>query len=284
MSPSSASAPMSARWPRSASTSTIFGFDVIHDPWPACRRLPVRHHRRQAFAAISSASSSFRVRGAYFVIVTISFAEVVRLVALNWVELTQGPAGAHQYPADHARLRLSGSITLWSKIGNYYLVLAVHRARLCDHRAAGEVAVRPRDDRAAARTRRWRFRSASSVTQYLVLAAVVSGAIAGAAGSLYAHYIHIIDPDDLHVSLYRDHGHHGDHRRQGHARRSDRRRPHLRIRAGHPARLCAPGSAVDPLRRADDPHRLYPAATASFPRSSAGSTERREGKARETRS
>ena len=31
---------------------------------------------------------SFRVRGAYFVIVTISFAEVVRLVALNWVELT----------------------------------------------------------------------------------------------------------------------------------------------------------------------------------------------------
>ena len=34
---------------------------------------------------------SFKVRGAYFVIVTVSFAEVVRLVALNWVELTQGP-------------------------------------------------------------------------------------------------------------------------------------------------------------------------------------------------
>ena len=31
---------------------------------------------------------SFKVRGAYFVIVTISFAKGVRLVALNWDELT----------------------------------------------------------------------------------------------------------------------------------------------------------------------------------------------------
>jgi branched-chain amino acid transport system permease protein len=34
---------------------------------------------------------AFKVRGAYFVIVSISFVEVVRLVAVNWVELTQGP-------------------------------------------------------------------------------------------------------------------------------------------------------------------------------------------------
>src|SRR5439155_16767094 len=34
---------------------------------------------------------AFKVRGAYFVIVSISFAEVARLVAVNWVELTQGP-------------------------------------------------------------------------------------------------------------------------------------------------------------------------------------------------
>src|SRR5204863_2915952 len=33
------------------------------------------------------------------------------------------------------------------------------------------------------------------VTHYLVLAAVISAALAGAAGSLYAHYIRIIDPD-----------------------------------------------------------------------------------------
>jgi branched-chain amino acid transport system permease protein len=33
------------------------------------------------------------------------------------------------------------------------------------------------------------------VTRYLVLASIISGAMAGMAGSLYAHYIRIIDPD-----------------------------------------------------------------------------------------
>jgi branched-chain amino acid transport system permease protein len=41
---------------------------------------------------------AFKVRGAYFVIVTISFAEVIRLVALNWVELTQGPMALNNIP------------------------------------------------------------------------------------------------------------------------------------------------------------------------------------------
>ena len=41
---------------------------------------------------------SFKVRGAYFVIVTISFAEVVRLVALNWVDLTEGPMALSAIP------------------------------------------------------------------------------------------------------------------------------------------------------------------------------------------
>ena len=34
-----------------------------------------------------------------------------------------------------------------------------------------------------------------NVTRYLVLAAVVSAALAGAAGSLYAHYVKIVDPE-----------------------------------------------------------------------------------------
>src|SRR5689334_25275979 len=41
---------------------------------------------------------AFKVRGAYFVIVSISFAEVVPLVATNWVELTQGPMALNNIP------------------------------------------------------------------------------------------------------------------------------------------------------------------------------------------
>src|SRR5512145_2105721 len=68
---------------------------------------------------------SFKVRGAYFVIVTVSFAEVIRLVALNWVELTQGPMALNNIPY----LRLGApellEISFLRKPANYYLVLAV---------------------------------------------------------------------------------------------------------------------------------------------------------------
>ncbi len=66
------------------------GFHVVHEPWPVIAGFVVAI----VFAGLCGylvGKLSFRVRGAYFVIVTISFAEVVRLVALNWVELTQGP-------------------------------------------------------------------------------------------------------------------------------------------------------------------------------------------------
>ena len=53
---------------------------------------------------------SFKVRGAYFVIVTVSFAEVVRLVALNWIELTQGPMALNNIP--YLKLEIPGMIEL----------------------------------------------------------------------------------------------------------------------------------------------------------------------------
>ncbi len=46
---------------------------------------------------------AFRVRGAYFVILTVSFAQVMRLIALNWVDLTEGPMAINNIP----------SFTLW---------------------------------------------------------------------------------------------------------------------------------------------------------------------------
>ena len=39
------------------------------------------------------AKLAFKLRGAYFVIMTIGVAEVLKLVALNWVDLTKGPMG-----------------------------------------------------------------------------------------------------------------------------------------------------------------------------------------------
>ena len=137
---------------------------------------------------------SFKVRGAYFVIVTVSFAEVVRLVALNWVELTQGPMALNNIPV------LSLGVPGWfefaflRKPANYYLVLTVAvicyvLCRRLVFSRAGRAMVALRENEPLATS------VGVDVTRYLVLATVVSAAMAGAAGVLYAHYVRIVDPD-----------------------------------------------------------------------------------------
>jgi branched-chain amino acid transport system permease protein len=137
---------------------------------------------------------SFKVRGAYFVIVTVSFAEVIRLVALNWVELTQGPMALNNIP--YLRLGNPGSfeISFLRKPANYYLVLAVAVAcyiiiRRLVHSRAGRAMIALRENEPLAAS------VGVDVTRTLVLATIVSAAMAGAAGTLYAHYVRIVDPD-----------------------------------------------------------------------------------------
>ena len=171
----------------------LFGFRVVHQPWPAIVGLFVG----MVAAGISGyviGRLSFKVRGAYFVIVTISFAEVTRLVALNWVELTQGPLALTNIPPYTLGFPGLGEYTLWNKIAYYYLVVAVG---LVGYLVIGRL-VGSRIGRAMIALKENETLASSvgiDVTRYLVLAAVVSAAMAGAAGSLYAHYLKIIDPD-----------------------------------------------------------------------------------------
>jgi branched-chain amino acid transport system permease protein len=169
------------------------GFHVVHEPWPVVYGFL----GAVVFAGLCGylvGKLSFRVRGAYFVIVTISFAEVVRLVALNWVELTQGPLALTNIPPFTLGLPGLGYTTLYGKTGNYYLVLGVGVIayivvkHLVESRV-GRAMIALKENESLA------VSVGINVTRYLVLAAVVSAAIAGASGSLYAHYLRIIDPD-----------------------------------------------------------------------------------------
>jgi len=171
----------------------LFGFRVVHQPWPAIVGLFVG----MLVAGLSGyviGRLSFKVRGAYFVIVTISFAEVTRLVALNWVELTQGPLALTNIPPYTLGFPGLGNYTLWNKAAYYYLVLAlglvayVVISRLVGSRI-GRAMIALKENETLATS------VGIDVTRYLVLAAVLSAAMAGGAGSLYAHYLKIIDPD-----------------------------------------------------------------------------------------
>lgn len=137
---------------------------------------------------------SFKVRGAYFVIVTISFAEVVRLIALNWIDLTEGPMAINNIPPVTLWIPGLGETTFWHKTANYYLVLVIAVItfevirRLVQSRL-GRSLIALRENEPLAMS------VGIDVTRSLVVATVISAAIAGAAGGLYAHYIRIVDPD-----------------------------------------------------------------------------------------
>lgn len=184
-----------------ASALTTLGFDVelfgvvhvVHTPWPAIIGFVIGIIVAGLCGYIVG-KLSFKVRGAYFVIVTISFAEVTRLVALNWVELTQGPLALNNIPPYTLWLPGRGEYEFWDKTTYYYLVATVGVVayiviqRLVNSRI-GRAMIALKDNESLATS------VGIDVTRYLVLAAVISAAMAGAAGSLYAHYVKIIDPD-----------------------------------------------------------------------------------------
>jgi branched-chain amino acid transport system permease protein len=150
-----------------------------------------------AFAAIAGwllGKLAFRVRGAYFVIVTISFAQVMRMVALNWVDLTEGPMALNNIPALTMWVPGEGVIDLSTKLSTYWLVLAVAvlsylLVAALVHSRIGRAMIALRENEVLARSVGIR------VTHYLGIATVFAAGIAGAAGGLYAHTVRIIDPD-----------------------------------------------------------------------------------------
>jgi branched-chain amino acid transport system permease protein len=135
----------------------------------------------------------FRLRGPYFALATLAVAEIVRLVALNWEQLTAGPMGL--LITTLPQISLAGRTIDWeSKIPFYYLAVAltlfamgltyaVSRSRL----GAYLTAVREDIDSAEA--------AGIDTVRTRVIALVLSAFVVGLAGGFYALYFRYIDPD-----------------------------------------------------------------------------------------
>jgi branched-chain amino acid transport system permease protein len=135
---------------------------------------------------------AFKLRGAYFVIMTIGIAEVLKLVALNWVDLTKGPMGLTDIAAPEIHLGFM-TIDFSQKLPYFYLVLFfVVLAFVLQNRLVNStfgrsfIAIRENEDLAES--------VGIDAFKYLVIVVIVSSSIAGVAGSLYAHYVSFIDP------------------------------------------------------------------------------------------
>ena len=137
---------------------------------------------------------AFKLRGAYFVIMTIGVAEVLKLVALNWVDLTKGPMGLTEISAPSLHLGSLGSIDFSGKTPYYYLTLLIvliclfFQKRII-HSSFGRAFVSIRENEDLAES------VGINSYKYLVIVVVISASMAGVAGSLYTHYVSFIDPN-----------------------------------------------------------------------------------------
>jgi branched-chain amino acid transport system permease protein len=134
---------------------------------------------------------TLRLRGPFFVIVTLCFAEVLRLIANNWIDLTNGPMGISgiQKPA----WATPGDV-LQQKMAYYYvgLLLAAVSLYVCYrfvYSNIGRAAVAVRENRLVAQ-------SIGVSPFYLGLVTfVLAAGIAGLAGGFYANYVSFVGPE-----------------------------------------------------------------------------------------
>ncbi|MCC6194503.1 MAG: branched-chain amino acid ABC transporter permease [Burkholderiales bacterium] len=146
------------------------------------------------FIAFALGSVILRTRGHRFIIITVVFAELMKLVAMNWVDVTRGFMGLPGLEVPALHLPGVGAIDIAAKERFYYVVLvgaivAFLACRMIVRSSIGRKFVLIRENEPLAES------LGISAFRYSMIAFVAGAALAGAAGSLYAHYVGFISPD-----------------------------------------------------------------------------------------
>jgi branched-chain amino acid transport system permease protein len=143
--------------------------------------------------AVIIGSITFRLRGPYFVLASIAVAEIFRLVALNWKDVTNGAEGI--LASDIPPLRLGGfTVTEFvSKVPFYYAGLALAIVTIAvnwgvQHSKLGYYFQAIREDQDAAHS------LGIPLTRYKNVALAISAFFTAWSGAFYALYVGFIDP------------------------------------------------------------------------------------------
>jgi branched-chain amino acid transport system permease protein len=143
---------------------------------------------------------SFRTRGIYYIIVTVAFQLIASEVFDNWYDLTGGGIGLKGVPRPRPITLPFGVVSFESKVSYYYLALAVtvlvHATIVRILRSpVGAALMAVRDNETKARM------MGVNPLRYKTFAFVFGSALAGLAGSLYAHYLEYAHPDFFSFSV-----------------------------------------------------------------------------------
>lgn len=134
---------------------------------------------------------TLRLQGPFFVIVTLAFAEVLRLTALNWIALTNGPMGLAgiAQPAWLAGAGITAAKQFYYYVAVLLLAITLYLSYRFVYSNAGRAAVAVRENRYVAQSIGIR------PLTYALVALGLGAFLTGMAGAFYAHYISFVGPE-----------------------------------------------------------------------------------------
>src|SRR5690606_2992966 len=169
------------------SVAILSGPDV---GWPMLVTIPL--------AAVIAAAAGWligritlRLNGPFFVIVTLAFAEVLRLLAGNWIDLTNGPMGISGigHPAILDWLPWLHGKRGFVMMGIVLAAFALFVTWRVVYSSAGRAAVTLRENNYVAQS------IGIKPLRYSMFVFVVAAFLAGIAGAYYATYISFVGPE-----------------------------------------------------------------------------------------
>jgi branched-chain amino acid transport system permease protein len=142
-----------------------------------------------ALAGAAVGIPSLRLRGDYLAIVTLGFAEIIRIIILN-IDAVGGATGFRgRVPPMDGRLIIPGYANfIW--IGAFAIITIVVVYNIV-HSDVGRALISIREDELAAEA------MGVNTTRYKVLSFVISSAFAGVAGALFGHFRQFLHTNDF---------------------------------------------------------------------------------------
>jgi len=131
---------------------------------------------------------TLRLKGVFLALVSIGFTQIIRIIQLNWVELTRGPMGLPGIPAAKI-LNFQFTIVAYCYYILFLLIITLTISWRIKNSKIGRAFFAIKIDPLAASS------IGVNIVYYKILAYVISSFIAGSAGSIYAHYVSFISPD-----------------------------------------------------------------------------------------
>jgi len=146
-----------------------------------------------ALAGLVIGAITLQLEGGFFVLITLAFAETMRLIVSNWIEFTRGPLGFSNIPPP--RFSLLGIVfDFTSRIQFYYLALIILALTILAVAIFAQSTFRI--GAVAVRENR-RLAKAVGIDPFAqaLITFVVGAFFAGIAGSFYANYISFVGPE-----------------------------------------------------------------------------------------